>query len=429
MVEPFSYHCSVPLFRQLALSSSKGTIPETNGGFCLPESPNGWPQDDHHERPVYVPSSAGYWSSELTPFRLLNSISLRPHDPSSPIRAAVSRPLATTASAVKQNPEMEFLSGECLSPLFIVQTACEQGGKLFGMMRRYGLTSWSRTRMGTKLARWRETNTALQANLLSDRHFGSVVVASFIVFSGLPCYVKLIDPFPPVPFSLHDDAIASSHLPVIVLVDIVPAAVPLTTALAARKKNGKPTSCPVPREASWGYHITVHVNYGILISSSVSSTRPETLLQPRKPTTILPHPTSTHATLAQPRFPRRTGSTSEGYVQGESIGEEERSSGGGGSDWPVKRGLEAEQDADESGVAAAPVPQKKAVKAKPKARKSAAAVDPEVEAGLEKTLAEHSAKAVLLGRPKPVKKAAPAVHDLRSPSVEEAPVEVMDDDD
>ncbi|KAJ9097575.1 hypothetical protein QFC20_006150 [Naganishia adeliensis] len=158
-------------------------------------------------------------------------------------------------------------------------------------------------------------------------------------------------------------------------------------------------------------------------------TRPETLLQPGKPTTILPHPTSPHATLAQPRFPRRTGSTSEGYVQGESIGEEERSSGGGGSDWPVKRGLEAEQDADESGVAAAPVPQKKAVKAKPKARKSAAAVDPEVKAGLEKTLAEHSAKAVLLGRPKPVKKAAPAVHDLRSPSVEEAPVEVMDDDD
>lgn len=58
-------------------------------------------------------------------------------------------------------------------------------------------------------------------------------------------------------------------------------------------------------------------------------------------------------------------------------------------------GLEAEQDADESGVAAAPAPQKKAVKAKPKARKSVAAVDPEVEAGLEKTLAEHSAKVSL----------------------------------
>lgn len=49
---------------------------------------------------------------------------------------------------MKQNPEMDFLSGECFSPLFIVQTACEQGGKLFGMMRRSGLTSWSRTRMG-----------------------------------------------------------------------------------------------------------------------------------------------------------------------------------------------------------------------------------------------------------------------------------------
>lgn len=51
-------------------------------------------------------------------------------------------------------------------------------------------------------------------------------------------------------------------------------------------------------------------------------------------------------------------------------------------------GVDADQGGEESGT---PVGTKKAVKGKPKARKSVLA-DPVIEAGLEKTLAEQSAK-------------------------------------
>ncbi|KAI5449588.1 hypothetical protein NCC49_004518 [Naganishia albida] len=182
------------------------------------------------------------------------------------------------------------------------------------------------------------------------------------------------------------------------LSDIVPAAVPLTTALASRKKNAQD---PKP--------------FSNFENQPLSSLIPQVPMLPSR------NPDFPDALVRRPKdlSKGKAASARKNAAAAEAEAEAGASEGAAAGE----AGADADQGGEESGT---PVGTKKAVKGKPKARKSVLA-DPAIEAGLEKTLAEQSARAVLLGHPKPVKKAVPKVHDLRSPSVEEAPIEVMDD--